>query len=225
MEEKTASVWGPDPHVMYSTAQPKSNCDVTSHPTHHTYCSLLLGTTCVQCLYTVVYKSNQVDRIYISITMGKVDGCRLWSPRLTGGRVYPDYPCPHRELINVHVSTRRSTPFSYCSRTQAIDPLHPGLWEQFHRQTKEKDILGLSLNYRMTRPYAHVLLIVTTAQTTVYFTRVYHREEKVWLQFHTICCKYLLSPFVLCFHLGSRICLRGRKSTLKSMGSSKNGRL
>ena len=36
-----------------------------------------------------------------------------------------------------------------------------------------------------TRPYAHVLLIVTTAQTTVYFTRVYHREEKVWLQFHT----------------------------------------
>ena len=24
-------------------------------------------------LYTVVYKSNQVDRIYISITMGKVD--------------------------------------------------------------------------------------------------------------------------------------------------------
>ena len=76
-----------------------------------------------------------------------------------------------------------------------------------------------------TRPYAHALLIVTTAQTTVYFTRVYHREEKVWLQFHTICCKYLLSPFVLCFHLGSRICLRGRKSTLKSMGSSKNGRL
>ena len=119
----------------------------TSHPTHHTYCSLLLGTTCVQCLYTVVYKSNQVDRIYISITMGKVDGCRLWSPRLTGGRVYPDYPCPHREFINVRVSTRRSTPFSYCSRAQAIDPL-------LHRQTKEKDILGLSLNYR---PYAHVL--------------------------------------------------------------------
>ena len=118
MGEKTTCVWGPDPHVMYSTAQPKANCDDTSHPTHHTYCSLLLGTTCVQCLYTVVYKSNQVDRIYISITMGKVDGCRLWSPRLTGGRVYPDYPCPHRELINV--STRRSTPLSYCSRAQAI---------------------------------------------------------------------------------------------------------
>ena len=84
---------------------------------------------------------------FISITMGKVDGCRLWSPRLTGGRVYPDYPCPHREFINVRVSTRRSTPFSYCSRAQAIDPL-------LHRQTKEKDILGLSLNYR---PYAHVL--------------------------------------------------------------------
>ena len=97
MGEKTASVWGPDPHVMYSTAQPKANWDVYSHPTHHTYCSLLLGTTC---LYTVVYKSNQVD-FYISITMGKVNGCRLWSPRLTGGRVYPDYPCPHRELINV----------------------------------------------------------------------------------------------------------------------------
>ena len=136
-------------------------------------------------------------------------------------------------ILTIHVHTENLSmymylqegPHSYCSRTQAIDPLHPGLWKQFHRQTKEKDILGLSLNYRMTRLYAHVLLIVTTAQTTVYFTRVYHREEKVWLQFHTICCKYLLSPFNLCFHLGSRICLRGRKSTLKSMGSSKNGRL
>ena len=59
MREKTASVCGPDPHVMYSTVQPKANCDDTSH---HTYCSLLLGNTCVQCLYTVVYKSNQVDR-------------------------------------------------------------------------------------------------------------------------------------------------------------------
>ena len=107
MGEKTASVWGPDPHVLYSTAQPKANCDDTSHPTHHTYCPLLLGTTCVQCLYTVVYRSSQVDRIYISITMGKVDGCRLWSPRLTGGRVYPYYQCSHRELINV--STIRST--------------------------------------------------------------------------------------------------------------------
>ena len=83
MEEKTASVWGPDPHVMYSTAQPKSNCDDTSHPTHHTYCSLLLGTTCVQCLYTVVYKSNKVDRIYISITMGKVDGFPLGQQNLS----------------------------------------------------------------------------------------------------------------------------------------------
>ena len=70
-----------------------------------------------------------------------------------------------------------------------------------------------------------IVLANTAAQTTVYFTRVYHREEKVWLQFHTICCKYLLSPFVLCFQLGSRICLRGPKSTLKSMRSSKNGRL
>ena len=64
-----------------------------------------------------------------------------------------------------------------------------------------------------------------TAQTTVHFTCVYHREEKVWLQFHTICCKFLLSPFVMRFQLGCRICLRGPKSTLKSMRSSKNGHL
>ena len=121
MGEKTASVWGPDSHVMYSTAQPKANCDDTSHPTHHTYCSLLLGTTCVQCLYTVVYKSNQVDRIYISITMGKVDGCRLC-------RVHPDYPCPHRELINIY----NHTPLLLLKSTGY--PLHPGLWKQFHRQ-------------------------------------------------------------------------------------------
>ena len=70
-----------------------------------------------------------------------------------------------------------------------------------------------------------IVLANTAAQTTVYFTRVYHREEKVWLQFHTIRCKYFLSPFVLYFQLGSRICLRGPKSTLKSMRSSKNGRL
>ena len=37
-----------------------------------------------------------------------------------------------------------------------------------------------------------IVLANTAAQTTV---RVYHREEKVWLQFHTIRCKYLLSPF------------------------------
>ena len=127
---------------------------------------------------TLVYKSNKVDRIYISITMGKVDGCRLWSPRLTGGRVYPDYPCPHRERINVHVSTRRSTPFSYCSRTQAIDPLHPGLWKQFHRQTKEKDILGLSLNYRMTRPYAHVLYIKLLRLKPQYTSHAYTIAKK-----------------------------------------------
>ena len=79
---------------------------------HTTYCSLLLGTTC---LYTVVYKSNQVDRIYISITMGKVNGCRLWSPSLlTGGRVYPDYPCPHM-----------------CKYLQ--EGLHPSLIVQEHR--------------------------------------------------------------------------------------------
>ena len=106
-ERKAASVLGPDPHVLYCTAQPKANCHDTSYPTQDTYYSLFLGTTCVQCLYTVVYRSSQVDRIYISITMGKVDGCRLWSPRLTGGRVYPDYPYPPRELINV--STTRST--------------------------------------------------------------------------------------------------------------------
>ena len=112
---------------------------------------------------------------------------------------------------------------------------HPSLIVQEHRldihctpdcgsnsTTKHSNkIVDRFSNYHMTCPYAHVLLIVTTAQTTVYFTRVYHREEKVWLQFHTICCKYLLSPFVLYFHLGSRICLRGQKSTLKSMGSSK----
>ena len=38
--------------------------------------------------------------LILSITMRKVDGCRLWSTRLPGGRVYPDYPCPHRELTN-----------------------------------------------------------------------------------------------------------------------------
>ena len=27
--------------------------------------------------------------LILSITMGKVDGCRLWSTRLTGGSVYP----------------------------------------------------------------------------------------------------------------------------------------
>ena len=39
--------------------------------------------------------------LILSITMGKVDGCRLWSTRLTGGSVYPGYPCPHthRTLI------------------------------------------------------------------------------------------------------------------------------
>ena len=41
--------------------------------------------------------------------------------------------------------------------------------------------------------------LVYTAQTTVHFTCVYHCEEKVWLQFHTICCKFLLSPFVIRF--------------------------
>ena len=43
--------------------------------------------------------------LILSITMGKVDGCGL---RLTGGSVYPNYPCPH-------------TPLSYCSRAQAIN--------------------------------------------------------------------------------------------------------
>ena len=52
----------------------------------------------------------------------------------------------------------------------------------------------------------------------------YHREEKVWLQFHTICCKYLLSPFVLCFHLGSRICLRGRRVRQKMAACRKQWR-
>ena len=80
-------------------------------------------------------------------------------------------------------------------------------------------ILSLFKLSYMPRPYAHVLLIVTTAQTTVYFTCVNMATVPYY-----ICCKYLLSPFVLymCFHLGSRICLRGRKSTLKSMDSSKN---
>ena len=132
------------PRLTYSTAQPKANSDDTSHPTHHTYCSLLLGTTCVQCLYTVVYKSNQVDRIYISITMGTVDGCRLWSPRLTGGRVHPDYTCPHRELIIVSTSNKKvHTPLLLFKSTGY--PLHPGLWKQFHRQTKEKNILSLNI--------------------------------------------------------------------------------
>ena len=217
MGEKTASVCGPDPHVLYSTAQPKAKCDDTSHPSHHTYCPLFLCTTCVQCLYTVVYMSYQVDRIYIYLGWG----CRLWSPRLTEGRVYPDYPCPHRELINV--STRRSSPLSYCSRAQAIHCTQDCGSNSTAKQ-RRTTFYPFS-NYCMTHPHAHVLLIVTTAQTTVYFTRVYHREEKVWLQFHTICCKYLLSPFVLCFHFVSRICLHGRKSTLKSMGLSKNGHL
>ena len=50
----------------------------------------------------------------------------------------------------------------------------------------------------MTRPYAHVLLIVTTAGSnhSILHTCIHvPREEKVWLQFHTICCKYHLSPF------------------------------
>ena len=131
MGEKTASVSGPDPHVLYSTAQPKANCDDTSHPTHYAYCSLLLGTTCVQCLYTVVYKSSQVDRVYISITTGKVDGCRLWSPRLTGGRLsmptQRTYQCNYKK---VH------TPLLLFKSTGC--PLHPRLWKQFQRQTKEK---------------------------------------------------------------------------------------
>ena len=66
--------------------------------------------------------------LILSITMGKVDGCRLWSTRLTGGSVYPDYPCPciHTALLLVLF---KSTGY----------PLHPGLWKQFHRQTKQQN--------------------------------------------------------------------------------------
>ena len=90
--------------------------------------------------------------------MGKVDGCRLWCPRLTGGRVYPDYPCPHRELINV--STRRSTPHSYCSRAQAIHCTPDCESNSTAKQSNK--IVDIYLYINMTRPYqyVHVLLIL-----------------------------------------------------------------
>ena len=52
--------------------------------------------------------------------------------------------------------------------------------------------------------------LVYTAQSTVYFTRIYHHDDKVWLQFYTMHCKFLLSPFVMCFRLGVEF-LRGSK--------------
>ena len=94
--------------------------------------------------------------------MGKVDGCRLWSTWLTGGRVYPDYPCPHRELINV--STTRSTPLSYCSR-QAIH-CTPDCGSNSTPNKAKKIVDRHSIPFQ-TRPYAHVSLIIITAQTTV----------------------------------------------------------
>ena len=54
--------------------------------------------------------------------------------------------------------------------------------------------MGVQLIFTSTRICTG---LVYTAQTTVHFTCVYHCEEKVWLQFHTICCKFLLSPFVI----------------------------
>ena len=55
--------------------------------------------------------------------------------------------------------------------------------------------------------------------------RIPSRRKRMATVPYYICCKFLLSPFVPCFHLGCRICLRGPKSTLKSVLSSKNGRL
>ena len=90
--------------------------------------------------------------LILSITMGKVDGCRLWSTRLTGGSVYPDYPCPH-------------TPLSYCSRAQAIHCTPDCGSNSIAKQSNK--ILDRHSIPSQTRPYAHVPLIVTTAQTTV----------------------------------------------------------
>ena len=90
--------------------------------------------------------------LILSTTMGKVDGCRLWFTRLTGGSVYLDYPCPH-------------TPLSYCSRAQAI---HCTLDCGSNSTAKQSNTIvdRHSIPFQ-TRPYAHVPLIVTTAQTTV----------------------------------------------------------
>ena len=64
--------------------------------------------------------------LILSITMGKVDGCRLWSTRLTGGSVYPDYPA-----MPTHIALLLFKSTGY--------PLHPRLWKQFHRQTKQQN--------------------------------------------------------------------------------------
>ena len=83
--------------------------------------------------------------LILSITMGKVDGCRFWSTRLTGGRVYPDYPCP------------QSTGY----------PLHPPDCGSNSTAKQSNKIVDRHSIPFQTRPYAHVPLIVTTAQTTV----------------------------------------------------------
>ena len=93
--------------------------------------------------------------LILPITMGKVDGCRLWSTRLTGSSasVYPDYPCPHTPLA---LLLFKSTGY----------PLPPDCGSNSTAKQSNKIVDRHSIPFQ-TRPYAHVPLIVTTAQTTV----------------------------------------------------------
>ena len=160
--------------------------------------------------------------------LGKTDGYRLWSTSEQGAEsiharfntLQRTYQCIHNKVDRLLSIVKEHS----LSISLAQDC---GIYSTAKQTSK---IVGSQ--HKHFTPFRAIMISVirivlanTAAQTTVYFTRVYHREEKVWLQFHTIRCKYLLSPFVLCFQLGSRICLRGPKSTLKSMRSSKNGRL
>ena len=107
---------GPDPHVLYSTAQPKANCDDTSHPTHHTYCSLLLGHhrtyVQLQCglqLGAAKYlrPSSSIHVYCITITMHLLHDHTVPWGRWTrhGVESILTIPCPHMQRTHDHAAT------------------------------------------------------------------------------------------------------------------------
>ena len=120
--------------------------------------------------------------------MGKVDGCRGGGGG-GGVKVFPDYPCPHRELINVYTYPQqgshplllfKSTGYPSARIMEAIPPPKK-LWI---------GILPLfKLSYDMS-----IRTCSYQSSNHIYFTRVYHREEKVCL--HAVPYYTLLVPSV-----------------------------
>ena len=172
---------------------------------------------CSSCKKNIRISDHNIHDCNAKPTKDEVKMASRW----TGGRVYLCLIKHQRTYQCIHKNVDRL--LSIVKKTQ---PIHCTPDCGLNSNAKQTSKIVIDNQYHCT-PFRTIRTVLANmaAQTTVYFTRVYHREKKVWLQFHTICCKYLLSPFVVCFHLGSRICLRGLESTLKSTRSLRNCRL